>query len=77
MLTINIISRMPNDIGTLWQQFITGKTVPKAVLAAVIIVAIIVAMVLFVVLLQGGERYQSNRVNRLIRIAPVRLRHTL
>lgn len=56
VLTINIISRMPNDIGTLWQQFITGKTVPKAVLAAVIIVAIIVAMVLFVVLLQGGER---------------------
>ncbi len=56
VLTINIISRIPNDLGTLWEQFITGKTAPKAILAAVIILAIIVAMVLFVVLLQGGER---------------------
>lgn len=56
VLTINIISSIPNDIGTLYQQFIAGKDVPKAILAAVIIVAIIVAMVLFVVLLQGGER---------------------
>lgn len=56
VLTINIISRMPNDIGTLYQQFIAGKKVPKAILAAVIIIAIIVAMVLFVVYLQGGER---------------------
>ena len=56
VLTINIISRIPNDLGTLWEQFIIGKTAPKAILAAVIILAIIVAMVLFVVLLQGGER---------------------
>jgi preprotein translocase subunit SecY len=52
VLTINIISRMPNDIGTLYQQFISGKTVPKGILAAVIILAIIV----FVVLLQDGVR---------------------
>lgn len=32
VLTINIISRMPNDIGTLYQQFISGKTVPKGIL---------------------------------------------
>ncbi|MCI8391017.1 MAG: preprotein translocase subunit SecY [Roseburia sp.] len=56
VLTINIISRMPNDIGTLYGQFISGRDVPKAILAALIIVAIIVAMVLFVVFLQGGER---------------------
>ena len=56
VLTINIISRMPNDIGTLYQQFISGKTVPKGILAAVIILAIIVAMVVFVVVLQDGER---------------------
>lgn len=56
VLTINIISRMPNDIATLYEQFIVGKNVPKAILAAVIIIAIIVAMVLFVVILQGGER---------------------
>lgn len=56
VLTINIISRMPNDIGTLYGQFISGKDVPKAILAALIIAAIIIAMVLFVVFLQGGER---------------------
>ena len=56
VLTINIISRMPNDIGTLYQQFIAGKNVPKAILAAVIIAVIIIAIVLFVVFLQGGER---------------------
>lgn len=56
VLTINIISRMPNDIATLYEQFISGKNVPRGILAGVIILAIIVAMVLFVVLLQGGER---------------------
>ena len=56
VLTINIISRMPNDIGTLYGQFISGRDVPKAILAALIIVASIVATVLFVVFLQGGER---------------------
>ena len=45
VLTINIISRVPNDMGTLYQQFITGKSIPKGILAAVIIIAIIVAMV--------------------------------
>ena len=69
VLTINIISRMPNDIGTLYQQFISGKTVPKGILAAVIILAIIVAMVVFVVLLQDGVRkipvqYSKKMVGR-------------
>ncbi len=56
VLTINIISRMPEDIGSLWTQFISGKKIPKATLAAFIIAAIIIAMVWFVVLLQGAER---------------------
>ena len=62
VLTINIISRMPNDIGTLYQQFISGKTVPKGIIAAVIILAIIVAMVVFVVLLQDGVKKNSGSV---------------
>ena len=56
VLTINIISRVPNDMGTLYQQFITGKSIPKGILAAVIIIAIIVAMVVFVVFLQGRKQ---------------------
>ncbi len=57
VLVINIISRLPEDLSTLYQQFIAGQSVPaKAVLAAVIIVAIIIAMVVFVILLQDAER---------------------
>lgn len=56
VLTINIISGIPQDFGNLWDQFIVNKSVPKAVLAGLIIVAIIVAMVVFVIFLQGAER---------------------
>lgn len=57
VLVINIISRLPEDLTTLFEQFVTGQSVPaKAVLAAVIIIAIIVAMVVFVIILQDAER---------------------
>ena len=56
VLLINIISRMPDDFTTLFEQFIKGKTVAKGALAAVIIVAIILAVVVFVIILQDGQR---------------------
>lgn len=56
VLTINILSRIPQDLSTLWSQFIAGKNIAKGIVAGLIIVAIIVAMVVFVVLLQGAER---------------------
>ena len=56
VLTINIISRIPSDLTKLYEQFMKGKTVPKATLAGVIIAAIIVALVVFVVILQSAER---------------------
>lgn len=57
VLTINIISRIPEDLMSLYQQFIASSSnIGKAVLAAVIIIAIILAMVVFVVLLQDGQR---------------------
>lgn len=56
VLTINIVSRIPNDMGTLYEQFIKGRTAAKGTLAAVIIAAIIVGVVVLVVLLQGAER---------------------
>ena len=56
VLTINIISRIPNDMGTLYEQFIVSKSIPRGILAGVIILAIIVAMVVFVVFLQDGVR---------------------
>ena len=45
VLVINIISRMPEDMGTLWSQFIANKSIPKGIVAGLIIIAIIVAMV--------------------------------
>ena len=57
VLTINIISSIPNDITSLYQQFIaSADNIGWAVIAAVVILAIILAMVVFVVLLQGGQR---------------------
>ena len=56
ILVINIISRIPQDLATLWDQFIATTSVPKGVLAAIIIFVIIVAMVVFVIVLQGAER---------------------
>lgn len=56
VLVINIISRTPSDMHSLFQQFISGKTLASGGLAAVIILAIIIAMVVFVVILQDGER---------------------
>ena len=56
VLTINIISRIPSDLSTLYQQFVKGKTVAKGTLSAVIILAIIIAVVIMVVVLQCAER---------------------
>jgi len=56
VLTINIISRIPSDLVTLHDQFMSGKTIPKQILAGIIIAAIIVALVVFVVILQSAER---------------------
>lgn len=56
VLVINIISRIPADLSTLFEQFIAGKTVAKGALAGVIILAIILVTVVFVVILQDAVR---------------------
>ncbi len=56
ILLINILSRLPGDFTSLYNQFMSGKSIPRAVLAGVIIVAIIVAVVVFVVVLSDAER---------------------
>lgn len=56
VLVINIISRIPTDLNTLFEQFISGKTIAKGVLAAAIVIAIILVTVVFVVLLQDAVR---------------------
>ena len=56
VLIINIISRMPQEITSLFRQFVIGKSVAVGVLAAVIIIAVIVGMVVLVILLNDAER---------------------
>jgi len=56
VLVINIISRIPADMGSLWDQFIAGQSVPRMLMAGVIILAIIVGMVIFVIVLQDAQR---------------------
>ena len=56
VLFINIVSRIPSDISTLFEQFVKGKTLAYQVLAIVIIAAVILVCVVFVLILNGSER---------------------
>ncbi|MGN1148903.1 MAG: preprotein translocase subunit SecY [Lachnospiraceae bacterium] len=56
VLVINIISRLPSDLNSLFEQFVFGKPFATAALAVVIIFAIIVLMVVLVIILNDGTR---------------------
>lgn len=66
VLTINIISRIPSDLSSLWQQFVIGKEIANQVLNAAIIIVIILAVILLVILLQGGIRKIPVQYSRKI-----------
>ena len=56
VLVINIVSRIPSDMTSLFNQFVIGKSFAIGALATVIILGIIIALVTFVILLQDGQR---------------------
>lgn len=56
VLTINIISRMPQELTGLFRQFVTNREIAPAVVAAVIIIAVIILMVVLVIILNSGTR---------------------
>ena len=56
VLLINILSRVPSDLTTLYEQFVQGKGLAQGGLAVVIIILVILALVVMTVILQGGER---------------------
>ena len=69
VLAVNIVSRIPSDMTTLYENFIKGKTIAKGMLAGVIIFAIIMVVVVFVLILNGAERripvqYSKKMVGR-------------
>ena len=56
VLVINIISRLPQDLKSLFDKFIKDKAPATAILAGLIILAIIIAMVILVILLNDAVR---------------------
>lgn len=71
VLMINIVSRIPNDLVSLFQTFVQGKTIARGALAALIIAAIIILVVVLVLILNGGIRripvqYSKKMVGRKV-----------
>ncbi len=69
VLLINILSRVPIDMVTLYENFVQGKTVARATLAWVIIIAVILGVVVLTLILNGAERripvqYSQKMVGR-------------
>ncbi len=56
VLLVNILSRVPNDLTGLYEQFVKGKGLASGGLAAIVILAIILVLVVFTIILQDGER---------------------
>lgn len=56
VLMINILSRVPADLTSLFNDFVKGKTVAKGALAALIILAVIIVTVVLVILLNDAQR---------------------
>jgi len=56
VLTINIISRIPDDMTSLFTMFVSGRPIAYAILNSVIIVAIILVTVVLTILLNDAER---------------------
>ncbi len=54
VLVINIISRIPQDLSSLFEQFVSGKAIAVGAVASIIIFAVILAMVVMVIILNGG-----------------------
>ncbi|MDD2957457.1 MAG: preprotein translocase subunit SecY [Lachnospiraceae bacterium] len=56
VLMINIISRVPQDMASLFDTFVKGKTIAHGALAAVIIIAVIIVTVVMVIILNDATR---------------------
>ena len=56
VLVINILSRLPQELATLFEKFVIGQPFATAALGAVVIIGVIVLMVVMVIILNGGVR---------------------
>ena len=66
VLTINIISRIPQDLTLLFEQFVKGKEIAFQVLNLAIIIAIIIIVTVLTVALKGAERRIQVQYSRKV-----------
>ena len=69
VLLINILSRVPQDMITLYENFVKGRTIARAAVAWVVIIAVILAIIVLTLILNGAERripvqYSQKMVGR-------------
>ncbi|MBO4458523.1 MAG: preprotein translocase subunit SecY [Butyrivibrio sp.] len=56
VLTVNILSRIPSDLHSLFEQFVSGKPIARGVVSGIIIIAVVIGMVVLIVYFNGAER---------------------
>ena len=56
VLLINILSRIPSDMITLFENFVSGKTIAWATVAWIVIFVILIFVVVLVLILNGADR---------------------
>lgn len=66
VLVINILSRLPEDFGSLYATFIQGENVLNAVIAIIVILAVLIGTIVLVCLLSSGERRIPVQYSRKI-----------
>ena len=57
ILLVNIVSGMPGDFTSLYNQFMKGKQIGPALIAGCMIVGVVLAVVIFVIVLSDAERH--------------------
>lgn len=57
ILLTNIVSRMPNDFYTLYEQFMKGKQIGPVLIAGAIIAGVVLFTMIFVIILSDAERH--------------------
>ena len=57
ILLVNIVSGMPGDFTSLYNQFMKGKQIGPALIAGCLIVGVVLAVVVFVIVLSDAERH--------------------
>ncbi len=66
VLLINILSRVPSDFITLYDNFVSGRSIARATVAWIIIFAVIIFVIILVLILNGAERRISVQYSKKI-----------